>query len=138
MQSLSISPSTVVAGETVTISWSRFREGYTILLESVSGPGTVSSAIGDTSSGSITSPALIDVGVWEFRARQPSPMGELISNTVTLTVTSEAVVCYNNPNLRAIYEMAEKNGLTNVMAICKTACEILTPTTKLRYRKIIR
>ena len=90
MPTLSVSPTTVTQGQNVTISWSGFRDGLTIILESVSGPGTISSIIGNTSSGSITSPALIDVGVWVLRARQPSPQGDLYSNTVALTVIAEA------------------------------------------------
>ena len=90
MPTLSVSPTTAVQGEIVTISWSGFRDGLIIILESVSGPGTVSSVIGNTSSGSITSPVLLDVGVWVFRARQSLPEGDLYSNTVALTVIAEA------------------------------------------------
>lgn len=62
-------------------------DAYPIILESVSGPGTISSTIGTGPEGSKTEQIVMDPSVWVLRLRQPTPTGELISNNVTLTIS---------------------------------------------------
>jgi len=87
LATFSITPNTVAKGDSITISWGGFEPTYSIILESVSGPGTISSIVGPGPSGGITEIVVMDPGVWVLRLRQPTPEGDIISNEVTLTIT---------------------------------------------------
>lgn len=86
MATFVINPDTVEKGDNITLIWEEFTSGYAILLESVSGPGTISSTIGAGPSGTKTEQVVMDPSVWVLRLRQPTPTGEIISNEVTLTI----------------------------------------------------